>query len=134
MIVIDDRVARFVADTCGVGFCPPWTCMGIERAGKITAGVVFNVFEGGDVHVSVAGHGWTRGFLEAVGAYVYGTLRCERMTIVTASEDVAVLAVRFGGQREGVLRSHFGRGQDGIIVGILRDEWRFARLMQNTRG
>ncbi len=134
MIISDNRVVKFVADTCGVTFCPPWTCMGIERDGQVIAGVVFNFFEGADVHVSVAGRGWSRGFVHEVGRYVYGTLGCERMTIVTADETVAELALRSGGQREGRLRSHFGPGVDGILIGILRDEWCFAMPSTNTRG
>lgn len=126
MIVADERVARFVADALGFPLCPPWTCMGIESGGGIIAGVVFNSFEGADVQVTAAGRGWTRGFLRAVGQYVYGTLGCERMTVTTEQDGVARLALRLGGQIEGRLRSHFGAGRDAILVGILRDEYRLC--------
>lgn len=125
MIVSDERVARFVSERLGFGLCPPFTAMGIERGGQIVAGVVFNHFEGADVHVTIAGEGWTRGFLRAVGTYVYDVLGCERLTAVTACEKVAAFGARLGGQFEGRLRSHFGPGKDGIIVGILREEWRY---------
>lgn len=127
MIVSDDRVARFVSEALGVGFCPPWSSMGIERDGEIVAGAIFNCFEGAAVHVSVAGTGWTRGFFEAVGRYVYGTLGCERITFVTESEGVAKLAERLGGQIEGRMRSHFGPKRDGIVVGVLREEWKYSK-------
>ena len=123
MIVADDRVARFVSDRLGFTLCPPFTTMGIERDGEIIGGVLFNQFEGADVHFTAAGEGWTRGFYQAVGEYVFRTLGCERMTATTASEQVAKLAEKLGGKREGVLRSHFGPGNDAIIVGILRDEY-----------
>jgi hypothetical protein len=126
VIVSDDRAARFVSDTLGVGFCPPWTAMGIERDGEIVAGVVFNCFEGADVHLSVAGSGWTKAFFRAVASYVYETLKCERITFVTERDEVAALGVRLGGKVEGRMRSHFGAGRDGIIVGILRDECRYG--------
>lgn len=134
MIVSDDRVARFVSETLGVGFCPPWSSLGIERDGEIVAGVLCNCFEGADVHLSVAGTGWTRAFLQAIGQYVYGTLGCERMTFVTESEGVAKLAQRLGGQVEGRMRSHFGPGRDAILVGVLRDEWRYGKSPQLAHG
>lgn len=124
MIVSDERVARFVSARLGFGLCPPYSAMGIERKGEIVGGALFNHFEGADVHVTLAGAGWTRAFLRAVGAYVYGQLGCARMTAVTASDEVAGYAERLGGKIEGRLRSHFGPGRDGIIVGILKDEWR----------
>jgi len=126
MIVSDERAARFVSDALGVGFCPPYTAMGVERGGELVGGVVFNCFEAADLHISVAGTGWTRGFLQAVGHYVYTTLGYERMTVVTEGEDVARLAERLGGRVEGRLRSHFGPGRDAIVVGILRDEWKYG--------
>lgn len=123
MIVADDRVARFVSDRLNFTLCPPFTTMGIERDGEIIGGVLFNQFEGADVHFTAAGKGWTRGFYRAVGDYVFRTLGCERMTATTASEKVAQLAEKLGGKREGLLRSHFGPGKDAIIVGILRHEY-----------
>jgi hypothetical protein len=125
VIVSDERAARFVSDALGVGFCPPYTAMGIETDGEITAGVVFNCFEGDDVHLSVAGKGWTRAFLRAVGQYVYGSLHYGRITFVTESPEVAMLAERLGGQIEGRMRSHFGAGRDGIIIGVLKSEWKY---------
>lgn len=125
MIVSDARCARFVSERLGFALCPPYTAMGIERDGEIVGAVLFNHFEGADVHVSVAGCGWSRAFLRAVGSYVFDTLRCERMTAVTADEVTATFAERLGGQLEGVLRNHFGPGKNGLVMGILREEWKF---------
>lgn len=125
MIVTDDRVARFVSEACGVSFVPPYTCMGIERNGHVIGGVIFNVFEGPDVHVSVAGKGWSPSFLKAIGEYVFSVLGCERMTAITENAEVVRLAERLGGQLEGCMRNHFGKGRDGFIVGILKQEYRF---------
>lgn len=125
MIVSGEPVARFVSEALGFGLCPPYSAVGLERDGRIVAGVIVNNFEGADCAVTVAGSGWTRGFFKAVGQYVFGQLGCARMTATTASEKVAEYAQRFGGQLEGRLRNHFGPGKDGIIVGILREEWRY---------
>lgn len=126
MIVSDERVALFVSEQLDVALCPPFTAMGIERDGKVVAGVVFNHFEGCDVHVTIAGSGWTRSFLQAVGAYVFGQLECLRMTAITEQPLVEHLAHKLGGQTEGLLRNHFGYGRDGVLIGVLRDEWRYG--------
>lgn len=125
MIVTDERVARFVSDKIGHGFVPPYTCIGTERDGEIVNGVIFNCFEGADVHVSIAGRGWTRGLLADVGQYVFVVLRCERITIQTEQPSIVRIAERLGGQVEGLKRNHFGKGRDAYIVGILKEEYKF---------
>lgn len=99
--------------------------MGIERDGEVIAGAVFNCFTGPDIEVTVAGHGWTRGFFKAVGQYVFEQLGCVRLQITTEQEAIARVSERMGGKREGVLRDKFGRGRDGIILGVLDREYRF---------
>ena len=74
-IVTDERVARFVGAALDTAFVPPFTAMGIESRGKIVGGVIFNVFEGADVHVSIAGRGFTKGFLAEIGHYVFDILK-----------------------------------------------------------
>lgn len=128
MIVADDRVAKFVSEKLGFGLCPPFTCMGIERNGEIIAGVIMNVFESEDVHISAVGRGWDRAFLEAWGDYTFNTIGCHRATMITESEYVAKLAVRLGGKIEGRLREHFGHGRDAIVVGVLAREYRYAKV------
>lgn len=126
MIVTDERVALFVSQACDVAFVPPYTCMGIERDGEIIGGVIFNVFEGADLHVSVAGKGWSRSFFRSVGQYVFDQLGCERMTAITENPDVVAIAERLGGQVEGLLRNHFGKGRDGFLIGILKEDYCFG--------
>lgn len=128
MIVAGEHVARFVSERLGFGLCPPYTTIGIERGGVIVAGCIFHCFEGVNVHVTVAGKGWTRAFLRAVGEYVYGQLGCHRMTFVTENPTVAALAERLGGKIEGRMRDQFGEGRDGLLIGVLKDEWKFGRL------
>lgn len=99
--------------------------MGIEKDGEIIGGVVFNMFEGRDVHVTVAGTGFGKNFLQSVGQYVYEQLGCARMTVKTEQSSVIRIAEKLGGQREGILRDHFGEGRDAVIVGILKSEYRF---------
>ncbi|MCY1228415.1 hypothetical protein D9M72_407320 [compost metagenome] len=125
MIVRDARVADFVGSKIGVVFNPPLTCLGIEKNGEIVGGAVFNVFEGHDIHVSMAGRGATKGFLAEVGHYAYTVLGCERMTVITEKPEVVRLAEKLGGQVEGMLRNHFGKDRPAFVVGILKSEYRF---------
>lgn len=128
MIVSGEPVARFVSQRVGFGLCPPYTAMGIERDGGIAGGVIFNQFENSNVHVTVAGKYWTRAFLRAAGEYAFGQLGCLRVTITTEQSSVIALAQKLGGQIEGRMRNHFGEGRDGIIVGILKSEYRYAKV------
>lgn len=123
MIVRDIRVAQKVGEIIGVEFSSPFTCLGIERDGEIIGGAVFNVFEGNDCHVSVAGKGFNRGFLVEVGHYVFTVLGKGRMTVVTEQPRIVRIAERLGGKVEGLMRNHFGEGRDGYIVGILKEEY-----------
>ncbi|MDI9407817.1 MAG: GNAT family protein [Candidatus Pacebacteria bacterium] len=130
-IVTDARVARFVGERIGAIIYPPFTCMGIERDGEIVAGAVFNCFTGHDVEITVAGRGWTRAFFRAVGQYAFEQLKCGRVQVTTEDEKIARLAERLGGQREGLLRDKFGPGKDGIVLGVLKREYKFNENAQS---
>lgn len=126
MIVTDERVARYVSEKLNRAYCPPYTCMGIEKDGRIVAGAIFNVFEGNDCHFTIAAErgALTRSFLRAMGQYGRDQLQLDRITIVTEQEFVADLARRLGAQNEGRLRNHYGPGRDAIVLGILKEDWR----------
>lgn len=125
IVVTDERVIRFVGEQVDRVIIPPFTAMGIEKDGEIIAGVVFNNFEGFDIHATVAGHGWTKGFLADVGNYVFWQLQCLRITVITEQPKVIRIAKRLGGEVEGLMRNHFGPGRDGFLIGILREHYRF---------
>lgn len=124
-IVTDDRVAKFVGSKVNSVIFPPYTCVGIEKEGEVIGGVIFNCFTGHGVHATVAGRGWTKGFLAEIGHYVFSTLHCKRITVITEQDHVVRIAERLGGKVEGVLRNQFGKDRNGTIVGILKDEWKF---------
>lgn len=123
MIVTDIRVARFAESALGQPIIPPFTCLGIERGGEIIAAAVFNGFTGPDIHMTVAGRGWSRAFLRAVGDYVFVQLGCLRISAVTEQPKVVALAERIGGRVEGRMRNMFGRGRDGVMIGFLKEDW-----------
>lgn len=123
MIVTDERVARFVGERCGIIIYPPFTVMGIDKNGEIIAGVVFNAYTGIDIEVTVAGGPFNRDFISAVGKYVFGKIGCLRMSITTEQPKVIKIAQRLGAKVEGTKRDRFGEGRDGVILGILRNDW-----------
>lgn len=127
-LVTDERVVRFVSEQIGAGIYPPYTAVGIEDGDQIVAGVVFNCFTGANVEATVAGRrgAFTRSFLRAVGRYAFDRLQCERVTLTSEQNEVIDLAQRCGGRIEGVMRNFYGKGRDAVVVGILRDEWRFG--------
>lgn len=128
MIVTDERVARYVGERCGTVIYPPYTAMGIEKYDRIVAGVVFNCFSGNDIAVTIAGErgAFTRSFIREVGHYVFTQIGCLRMSITTEQPNVIELAKRLGAQTEGRKRNHFGKGRDGIILGILKEDWKLG--------
>lgn len=127
MIVSDERVVAFVGGQVNSTIYPPWTAMGIEKDGEVVAGVVFNCFTGNDVEITLAGRGVfsDRAFLRAFGRYAFGALGCLRVSMTTEHQAVVDLALRCGAKVEGHKRNHFGLGRDAVLLGILKDDWKF---------
>ena len=126
-ILVGARAEDWIGEQVGRPICQPCVVLGLEVDGEMAGAVAFNNWTGANVFVTVAGSpkAWTRIFLNRLARYAFGELGCERVTMTTEHEHVAALCRRLGGQQEGTMRSAFGRGRDGLIFGILRDEWRF---------
>lgn len=124
-IVSDERVARFVGESVGRIIYPPFTCMGIEVNGEVVGGIVFNCYTQTNIEGTIAGRGWTKGFLAEVGHYLFDQLKVCRVTATTEQPKIVRLVERLGGQVEGCLRDYFGPGRDGYVCGILASEWKF---------
>lgn len=127
MIITGGAVAEYVAGRIGTVFEPPYTALGVAHEGCVVAGVVFNCWTGPDVQLSIAAEpgALSRRFLRRCGLYVTKELGCIRSTVITEQRAVVRLVERMGGKVEGTLRSHFGRGRDGVVVGILQEDWIF---------
>src|SRR3954470_8088560 len=127
VIVTGDRVARFVGDRNAQRVIPPYTALGVECRGDIIAGAVFRNYTGADIEVMVGGElkALTPGFGRSIGRYVFGQLKCERLSMWTDQPRVIALAERLGAQVEGVKRNGFGKGRDATLIGVLREDWKF---------
>lgn len=127
MIVTNDpRVVEYVALKNGTRFYPPLSSLGIVREGEVAAGAVFNCFTGPDIAVTIAGErgAFTKAFIELVGKYVFDQLGCLRISITTEQDKIIDFATRLGAQTEGRKRNLFGKGRDGIVLGLLRENWK----------
>jgi hypothetical protein len=127
VIVSDARVIAFVSDVIGKDIIPPCTALGLEEGGEIVAGVVFNGYTGPDIEITVAalpGKVSPR-FVRACGRYVFNQLGCLRASITTEQPEVIRLAHRLGAQTEGRKRNGFGLNRDAVLLGILKEDWKF---------
>jgi len=128
VIVSDERVAAFVGKMVGTEFQPPYTCLGVEHDGRIVSGIVFNCWTGTDIELTVAsvnGH-LPRRLLRRAADYVFKELGCIRVSFTTENPAVIEMAKRLSAQPEGRKRHLFGPGRDGVILGILREEWKIT--------
>ena len=126
-------VADFVYNIFGRKPTPPYVAIGTEIDGVIVNGVIINVWTGFDAHVPIGGKKWSKGFLALVHHYAFQNLGCVRLTVITEQTSIVRYAERLGGEVEGLLRNQFGPGRDGILVGILKEDWerRLGRLESN---
>lgn len=128
MIITGDTVAKFVGERNERPVIPPYTAIGVERDGQIVAGAVFRNFNGFDIDVLVVGDGagaFPPSFVRAIGRYVFTQLGCLRLSMTTDQTRVIELAKRLGAAVEGRKRNGFGLGKDAILLGVLKDEWKF---------
>lgn len=127
----DDALA---AELCekkfGLKFYPPMAGLIIEVEGKVAAVGIVNHYNHWSCHLT--------GFIDSpvpvsqarnVARYIFGTLKCRRITCVTHVENTKTVRLlrAFGFQLEGVLRSQFPSG-DGYVFGLLADEQKLMRL------
>lgn len=124
-MVTGPHVAAFVSEKLGTRFSPPYTTLGLERDGQLVTGIVFNCYTGHDIEINVAGSELPRSFLKRAAKYCFEECSCIRVTITTEQEHVIDLAHRLLAQTEGRKRNHFGAGRDGVVLGILREDWKF---------
>jgi hypothetical protein len=127
LIVTDDRVAEYVGYKINRTIYPPFVCIGMERQGRIVSGVVFNCYTGPDIEATVAADhgGISRRLLRCLGLYAFDYQGCSRVSLTTESAEVANLALRVGASVEGYREEFFGPGRAAILLGILRNKWKF---------
>jgi RimJ/RimL family protein N-acetyltransferase len=126
-IVTGQEPVLYVEQRTGLRFWPPLVAMGLECDGEMIAGIVFNGYNGCAVELTIAGEkrAFTRAFIRRIADYVFREMGCLRASFTTEQSHVVDLLHRLGAQTEGRKRNHFGEGRDGMILGILREDWKF---------
>lgn len=117
-----ERVGAWVASKVGVeGFVPPYSSLGWQRGGELVGGIIFNVYTGPNVELTVACDGPVPpSILGHVRRYVFDQHKCRRMTITAKASrpDVIDQAKRLGFTEEGFHPELFA-DDDGVTLGIL---------------
>lgn len=128
MIIVGQPVVEFVARLTGQRFVPPLSAIGRQRGDEIVAGIIFNCWTGPDIELTVAAlpGGISRELLRRAARYVFEEAGCIRASFTTESQEVVDLALRLSAQTEGRKRHLFGPGRDGVILGILREDWKLG--------
>lgn len=125
-LIFDDRVAAYVARRLNhaISLTPPYSCVGVERNGRIIAGAVFNGWTGPDIELTIAvDHGGlTRGFMRAMADYAFRQCGCVRASFTTTNPRAVTVLTKLGGRIEGVKRNAYGPGCDAVQIGILKEE------------
>lgn len=121
----DDVVAAWVGKVVGKPFHAPFTAIGVvDSEGTLRGGFVFNTFTGDAVELSLAGKGCvSREVWPAILGYVFGQLKCARLSIHTRRSNKAVTqqAPRLGFKFEGVSRRMYG-DEDGLAYSLVKDD------------
>jgi hypothetical protein len=126
----DAEVAKYVQERVSTILFPPFTALGwADDKGKITAGIVFNCWNGPDVELTIANDsGLNRSLIYATAQYVFDQMKCARCSITVQTKDLKTYetALKFGFRVEGVKRRGFG-DEDAIIMGMVREDCRWMR-------
>lgn len=127
----DASVANWVAARLGIAIAPPYVALGVlDGAGTLIGGAVFSGFSGANIDVTIYGpRAMTRQAMRAGFAYVFGQLRCERLTARCKRSNAQMrrLMERLGFVHEGTQRRYWGAGRenDAIVYGMTRDDCRW---------
>lgn len=140
-----ERVMQFVAAHTGEDRYEQFVAIGLERDGKLCAGVVFNQKAGANILMHVASDGsrhWmTPAYMAACFRYAFVQEKCNLITGLVRADNVD--AQRFdehlGFKWRGQLPQACTDGTDLIVYGMLKSECRFiegkyhAALLSDVR-
>ena len=127
-IIQGPPVAQFVGAKCGAQFAEPYQAIGFGEGGAVLGGCVFNNFNGRNVDLSVANDivKWPPAFVRFFEDHIWNTMGVARVTMVVRP-GTERMCLKMGAKMEGLLRDWYGEGQDGVLFGMLKAEWKLKR-------
>lgn len=133
MIVADlRRVWEFVTLQTGVPMSSAMKCLGLERDGKLVAGVLYDGWNGVNMWMHSAitkGAYLGREFPWYVFHYPFNEVGCQRLTglVEVSNHDAVRFNQRLGFKAEALLRGAASDGGDSVIMVMTRENCRWLR-------
>lgn len=128
------RVIAWVAPRVGewVERLIPGIGIGVERDGRLIAGVVFNRITNtsADVHVALtSAHAASKALLRLTFDYAFRQLALRRLTAYVREDNTACrrLVQHMGFTLEGLMRHVCTDGTNVLVYGMLREDCRWAK-------
>ena len=127
----NERLLTWVGERVDTkSFYPGAVGIGLDVAGKLTAAVVYELYNEISVNMHIALEpGWSlsREQIRIAFSYPFGQLGCQRITGTIRTDNFLAqrLAEKLGFVQEGRMRYACKDGTDMIIYGMLRDECRW---------
>lgn len=106
--------------------------IGLEKDGRLVAGVIYDDFNGSNIWMHVAaepGKQWlTRDYLRACFAYPFNQLNCKRVSgwVEASNADARRFDEHLGFKQEAVLSSAARDGGDVIIYRMFKEECKYV--------
>jgi RimJ/RimL family protein N-acetyltransferase len=128
---VEEMVAWAKAHMDGNNFRDDATAIGVANDDEFVGVVVFDAFTTTGCWISVASDGngrWlTREFIIKVFAYPFIQLGYPRLNAFVSVDNQASMALceGFGFKREGVMRQAGAKGEDLVMLGMLKSECRW---------
>ena len=125
----DTIAAAVVQQKLGVTLSPPFVGLCVMDGDTVRGVVVFNDYTGSNIEMTGVGiKCWSPRIIRDLARYVFGHLKCRRITARTATSNAKAIRAleRIGFRREGIAREWFD-GEDAIVFGLLASEQRIVR-------
>ena len=112
--------------------------IGVVRHGKIIAGVVYTGFRGTSIELVFAAdnkHWATRDVIATILNYPFEFLGAKRLTSIVEESNAKAMRLNegVGYTKEGVIRCMFTNGNNGILYGLLKDEFYEGKYGQQIK-
>jgi hypothetical protein len=133
MVIVDlARVWRFVHDATGVPMSTAMKCLGLERDGRLVAGVLYDAWNGVNMWMHSAitpGAYLGREYPWYVFHYPFNEVGVQRLTglVEVSNRDALRFNERLGFKAEALLRGAASDGGDAVIMVMTRENCRWLR-------